>query len=145
MLIIERAATTLSIAHRANAVDNRIKSLLPRPATASKDSIKIYTHDGYAFIKLKHLIYCRAMGNYSEIFFVENDELKSYIVSKTLKSIEAKLPSHLFARCHQSYLIQLDQIKNLTPDQSVVLRVGKSLPVSRRMKKELLARINASV
>lgn len=138
MLTLKKSISKLSVAHRTVAVDKRIKNLSSTSSNTIRSSLKLYTNEGYIFVKYDDIIYCKALGNYAEIFFYENDQLKSHVVSKSLKAIETELPSDAFSRCHQSYLIPHDKIKCLTRHSSILLTTGTELPVSRRMKKRLL-------
>ena len=54
-----------------------------------------------------------------------------------LKKLAAELISPSFIRCGRSFLVNLDHLNGMTAD-SLVLRGGKTIPVPRRERAELL-------
>lgn len=55
----------------------------------------------------------------------------------TLDSVQSKLPTKVFSRCHVSYLVNLEHVKEVKKDQ---VTVGNDvLPVSRSQKKKFYA------
>ena len=78
----------------------------------------------------KEIIYCKAEGNYTRIYF----QNKCILVSKVLKYFESVLPSDIFLRIHKTYIININFILCLKGNQSVVLRTNVELPLSRRRR-----------
>lgn len=83
---------------------------------------------------------------FNEIIYIESysDYIKIHIKNKTtivtretISSIEAKLPKNEFIRIHRSYIIALNCIDSFTNEQIIIS--GKSLPISRGYKKEVLS------
>ncbi len=71
-------------------------------------------------------------GNYTHFFF---DDGSSLLVSLTLKRIEGRLPTNVFARSHKKNLINLLYLQEISPNQqpfTVVLSNGDFVEVSRR-------------
>ena len=59
-----------------------------------------------------------------------------FIISDTLKNIEAQLPKNVFVRIHKSYIISLDAFRFMEGNR---IRVGETfLPVDQAYKDELL-------
>lgn len=99
----------------------------------------------YIFVKAdKKLIKVR----FDEIFYIEG--LKDYVILhtpqgrivtlQTMKLLEAKLPAHLFKRVHRSYIANLSKIAML--EGNMLELNGKSIPVGKNYRDELLAIIN---
>jgi len=90
--------------------------------------------------------------NHDDILYIEG--LKDYVIIRmkagrvitlqTMKSLEAKLPSHKFRRIHRSYIVSTGQIKALMGNMVEVLENGKSkhLPIGKNYKEDLLQVIN---
>ena len=96
--------------------------------------------DETRFIPFEDIIYCMATSNYTTIFIRGGT---SYLCCKTLKDIEAKLPSDTFVRIHQSYLVNLHCITSLKKQTSELEIDNKLLlPVSRNKKMELYELFN---
>ncbi|EJF54444.1 response regulator of the LytR/AlgR family [Saprospira grandis DSM 2844] len=99
----------------------------------------------YIFVKAdKKLIKVR----FDEIFYIEG--LKDYVILhtpqgrivtlQTMKLLEAKLPAQLFKRVHRSYIANLSKIAML--EGNMLELNGKSIPVGKNYRDELLAIIN---
>lgn len=70
--------------------------------------------------------------NHGCAFFMEKEEL---FLQLNLTEIEKLLPASRFARCHNSFLINLMQIKSVN-SREVQLQTGHCLPIGRRYAKE---------
>jgi len=70
--------------------------------------ISLSTQDGLVILHVDEIIYCEASGTYT-IFYLKNRE--KIIVSKTLKEYEELLKDHSFFRVHNSFLINLNEVK----------------------------------
>jgi len=88
------------------------------------------------FIKPSEIIYCKADGNYSNIYLKDG---KKEMISKKLKDIEEMIHHSRFYRVHNSYLVNLDYIKEYVKNEGhhLILDDETSIPVARS-KKELL-------
>jgi two-component system LytT family response regulator len=84
------------------------------------------------------IIYCESESNYTYIYFV-ND--KKALLSKTLKEIEKLLDHSDFFRVQNSYLVNLNHIKEYIRGEGgeLVMSNGDEVRVSRNKKEQLLA------
>lgn len=81
---------------------------------------------------------------YCEIFYIETEGRKVRIHTSgeeilypcRLSEIEELLPSSLFIRCHQSYLVQFDAVSKIAQSKAI-LKNGEEIPISRPYKKQL--------
>lgn len=98
--------------------------------------------DGLIFIKAKEILYCKASGNYTEIFMLDG---KKHLVSRQLKEYEDILNTRDFFRIHHSYLINLNCIKSYVRGEGgyVVMSDNTSIDVSRRKKEAFMERIGS--
>lgn len=99
-----------------------------------------FSFDGkILFLTSEEIICCESDGNYTNIY-LENGE--KVLVSQTLKKVEEKLPETDFFRIHNSYNINLNQVREyVKSDGYVVLMNGKKIPVSRNKKGFFLDKI----
>ena len=76
---------------------------------------------------------------YHEILYIESNNSKcilhtesgeSYTVYKTLNTIEKELGDHRFLRCHQSFLVNMDHIKQI--GKQFLLSNGDDVPIRQR-------------
>lgn len=93
------------------------------------------------FVDSQDIIYCKSSGNYSEVFFKEQ---KKQMLSKKLKEIEAIINNDLFCRVHNSYLVNINYIKEFIKKDGhyLILEDRTSIPVSRSKKQLLLDKLN---
>ncbi len=78
-------------------------------------------------------------GNYCTLFLEENQKL---VVTKKLKEIDILLPDDNFFRIHNSYIINLNKIKEfLKTEGYVVMESGHRIPVARQRKSDFLEKL----
>lgn len=97
--------------------------------------------EGYELVKEDSIIYCKAAGNYTEIYFLDGQKL---LISRKLKVTSINLSSDWFIRIHQSYLVNLQyaqQYLRKGGGQLVMLN-GAILPVSKNQKEQMLKLFN---
>jgi len=103
--------------------------------------ITLSTQDGLVILHVDEIIYCEASGTYT-FFYLKNKE--KIIVSKTLKEYEELLHNHHFLRVHNSFLINLNEVKKYIKGDggSVIMSNGDEVYVSKRRKEEFLSALN---
>lgn len=91
-------------------------------------------------IKKSDILYLRASSNYTEIFSIGGTKI---ICSKTLKYFNAILSESTFFRSHQSYIVNLFQLRNLHIGKSSDLELicGTRIPISRSKLKSIQNRL----
>jgi two-component system LytT family response regulator len=97
--------------------------------------------DGYVFVKVDDIIRCEADSNYTRLYLSGGEK---QLISKTLKEIEAQLPSRKFFRIHKSHIINVAYLKKYTKGDggTVTLSDSTELDVSRRNREEFLKLFN---
>lgn len=98
-------------------------------------------------INLKQLICVKSEGNYLNIFFSQDDEIKSKLIRNSISNIEKQLIVFKnIKRCHRSYIINLDKIEKMTGNaRNLNLHIPNlnfSIPVSRNFPKEIFKELN---
>lgn len=119
----------------------RISNLLMnKNLDPEKQKIVLPNRDGFDFVAIGDILYCRADGAYTEIIFLNGKKL---IVSKSLGEIESNLPEVKFERIHHSTLINVSEIIQIKKSDGffVVMSNGEKLSVARSKKDSLLARL----
>jgi len=94
-------------------------------------------------IEPDNILYCKSDGSYTTVFMRDKTE---YLVSKNIKHIEDLLPSDTFIRIHKSYIVNLNEIKELIKQGSgeIVLSNDKIIPISRSHRKQVFEALNIS-
>lgn len=88
----------------------RVEVLLSH-ITSSPDQQKkicLATSEGLEFVTTSDIIFCEACGSYTTFHLKNNSKI---VVSKNLKEYETLLDGNNFLRVHNSYLINLRQVK----------------------------------
>lgn len=101
--------------------------------------ITINTDGKLVFLEPRDIIYAESDGNYATLY-LENG--KNMLLTKKLKEVGELLPDDYFFRIHNSYIINLNKIKEyLKTDGYVILENGKKVPVSRQRKSDFLGKL----
>jgi len=92
-------------------------------------------------------LFAESQQNYVVITFLKESKINEVTLRNTLKNIQGQLSGNPFFRCHQSYLVNTNQIENVSGNaQGLRLQlknVGDTeIPVSRKYIKELKALLN---
>jgi len=92
------------------------------------------------FVETDNIIYAKSSGNYTEIFFSNQ---KSELLTKKLKDVEELIGYHSFYRVHNSYLVNLNYVKEYVKSDGhyLILKDGKNIPIARSRKTELLQQL----
>lgn len=128
---LERAKKLLQI-EQANFPEKQLKNY----NQLDPEKLVVQSFKGFEMLNIKDIFYLEADNNYTN--FILKD--RKILVSKTLKYFEDLLSEFGFFRCHQSYLIQTNQIKEFTKysGSSIEMKNGHFVDVSRRKRDELL-------
>jgi len=104
------------------------------PSLESSDYLFVTSSSAARFIQIKRIQYVLAAGPYTEIFI---DDGSKWMMLRSVKEWQARLPKAQFARIHRSTIVNLDFVDRieLLPNYSyrVLLRAPKcQLLMSRR-------------
>lgn len=87
-------------------------------------------------IMSNQILYAEAFDNYTNLY----TETERYIISHTLKSVEAKLIPLGFLRIHRSYLINFEMIDSIA--ENYVFLKGQKVPLGKSYRKEFMESIS---
>ncbi|WP_203294060.1 LytR/AlgR family response regulator transcription factor [Luteirhabdus pelagi] len=128
--IIEKQ-NALNIEKRLNDAFTKLNSNTEIPS-----KIKIPTEGKLHYVRPQEILYCKADGSYTHFFTVDETPL---MVSQRLKKVSAWLPDQIFYRVHNSYIVNIEKIKEFNRNENyILLEDGTSIPVSRQRKGDLL-------
>lgn len=90
---------------------------------------------GINFIDTADIIYLKADNVYTEIIL---QNAKPIVASKPLKELEALLPKPQFFRCHRSYVVNVQLVKEYVTANGgdIVMSNGTRIPLARDRKEE---------
>ena len=105
----------------------------------NQKKITISTEGKLIFLKLDEILFVESDGNYCTLFLTDNQKI---VVTKKLKEIDSLLPIDGFFRIHNSYIINLNKIKEfLKTEGYVVMESGHRIPVARQRKSDFLEKL----
>ena len=101
------------------------------------NKICLVTSDGFEFIEVNTILYCKAEGSYTA-FIIKNSE--KLLVSKNLKEYENLLLEHDFMRIHNSYLINLKEVKKYIKADGgyIIMNNNDTVSISRSKKEDFI-------
>lgn len=102
-----------------------------------KQRTTITFEEGGAYVRLycDEIVYCEGSRNYVIIHTRD----ASYRARMTSAELEARLESEHFARCHRSYIVNLEEVKKVDNEGYIHLHHSKdTIPVGAVFKKEFL-------
>ncbi|MCD6354618.1 MAG: LytTR family transcriptional regulator [Prolixibacteraceae bacterium] len=114
--------------------NQRIKQLFRNIQQPQNARIGFPTADRVEFAEVGKIIRCQGEGNYTHIFFEENNHL---LVAKTLVEFEDLLKDDSFLSIHKTYLVNLKHVVAYIKTNGGMLKLsnGDEIAVSRRRKK----------
>ena len=105
----------------------------------NKKKVTINTDGKLIFIDADDILLVSGDGNYSTIELSNNQKI---VVTKKLKEVNSLLPQDHFFRIHNSYIINLNHLKEfIKSDGYVVLTNNKKIPVARQRKSDFLEKL----
>lgn len=116
----------------------KAKRIFENLVSETKDQEHIFIKADQALVKvdLQEICYIEALGDYVRVYTAKT----RYTVLSTMKAFEAKLSDKDFMRVHKSYIVRLDQIKQI--EGNMIHLEKNTIPVSRTYKELLINRIN---
>lgn len=119
------------------AYNSQLKSLLQNLQQPKLTKICLATSDGFEFVNTDEICYCVADGSYTT-FVLTNG--KKVMVSKHLKAYENLLTDHSFMRVHNSYLVNLKEVKKFIKADGgyIIMNNDDTVSISRGKKDDFL-------
>jgi two-component system LytT family response regulator len=129
-----------------------IKRLEDRKSTMGKDQLNLLlenmknlsnpvqrialsTGDGLIFVNTADIMYCQAESNYTNVVLTNKNKI---LVAKTLKDIDETLSGKDFFRVHNSFLININQIKKFVRGDGgyILMNDDTQITIARSKREE---------
>lgn len=135
---VQKAGHIRAEENRQKMFENLLNNL--QNPTPEHHKIPLSTSDGVEFIPSKDILFCEASGAYTQFHLVDGRKL---LVSKNLKEYENILPSSSFMRVHNSFLINLDEVKKYVRSEGgyILMNNDKIVSISGSKREEFLKRM----
>lgn len=93
-------------------------------------------------LSLSNFLYGKAQNNYVELYYLEQDELKKFLIRSSLQNLLDGIQSKAIVRTHRSYianLLHVNAIKGARQEMTVFLDpIDILVPVSKSYRTEML-------
>lgn len=108
-------------------------------AKFDQKKITINTDGKLIFLNADDILFVESDGNYSTIVTKDGQKI---LITKKLKEVNDILPEHYFFRIHNSYIINLNKIKEFIKNEGyVVMESNHKIPVARQRKSDFLEKL----
>ena len=99
--------------------------------------IALATKESIEFVHPDEIVACASDSNYTMIHFKDG---RKKLISKTLKEFDLMLSKYQFFRPHNSFLVNLKQVKECIRKDGgyLIMRNNMTIPVSKSKKEEFL-------
>lgn len=136
---VEKAKKTKDKAVYNKQLETLITNLKQQEPHLKK--ICLSTLDGFEFMNVDEVIYCKAEGSYTNFKLTTG---KNILVSKHLKEYENLLADQPFMRVHNSFLINLKEVKKYIKSDGgyIIMNNGDTVSISRNKKDEFFNLMN---
>ena len=99
-------------------------------------TVSIPVVKGFRLVRLNEVAYVNTAGSYADVYLTHG---RKFQASRSIKYLAAQMEPFGFFRCHDSFVVNLQEIEQYTRGRGGTLRMrqGEDIPVSR-YRKELL-------
>lgn len=115
----------------------QMEGLLKANTDKKFERITLVTSNGLIFTETNNISHIESYGNYT---FVYLDTSERHLVSKNLKEFEEILSQPPFFRTHQSYMLNIEFVTQISTAESdtAIMKNGAKVPIARRKKDAFL-------
>jgi hypothetical protein len=98
-------------------------------------------------LKSVNILYLESNDNYVNVYYLDNEKTKTYLVRNSLKLLEKNLKEYPIYRCHRSYSVNIKNVKMIRKSKKgyeLIINSPKEicLPVSKSYEKKILDMFN---
>jgi DNA-binding LytR/AlgR family response regulator len=113
-------------------------SLVENKDEKSKDILFVKSNSRLVKVHLKDIFFVEALKDYVII----NTHTARYTIHSTMKDLDKKLGNQEFARVHRSFIVRLDKIQSIDPQNVILEHEKKIIPVGGSYREELMQKLN---
>ena len=131
----------------ANEMNNDLNSTQDLLTINDKIFIQAENNKDKLEVNLSNFIYIASTGNYIQVFYLLNNEVKNILMRNTLKQVEEQLKDcHSIIKCHRAFLVNKNKILRVKGNSQglrlILQNTDEEIPVSRNYSKSLKEIIN---
>lgn len=128
------------VSKRKNEQLENLLQFLQQKSNKREHRIALPSSKETRFVQPSEIIYCEAKNNYT-VFCLQGTE--TLLIAKPLYEYEEILNGYGFIRCHNSYLVNKQQVKSFLKEDSGALLMTNNahIPVSRQKRESVKAEL----
>ena len=126
------------IIYQISQLTNLLYNLNKSDASVSRIALPV--KEGFDFVSISEIVSCQSKNHCT---IVNTQSGKKYICDRNIKEYEDLLPTSIFFRIHNSYIVNVNFIRKFFKEGRggyVELSDGSTVPVAYRRKDEFLAK-----
>ncbi len=81
------------------------------------------------------ILFLESEGNYVQIYYIENEQIKTQLIRNTLKNISTEIHEKKLFKCHRAFMVNINNVEKVKGNShgiSITLKqISKQIPVSR--------------
>lgn len=97
-------------------------------------------------LSLANFLYGKAQDNYVELYYLEKEQLKKFLIRSSLNNLSESINNLVIARCHRSYIVNLLNVTAVKGgNKGMTLNINPfdaTVPVSRSYKDAVLVSLH---
>jgi hypothetical protein len=101
----------------------------------------------YSF-PLSSILFLESEGNYVQIYYIENEQIKTQLIRNTLKNISTEIHEKKLFKCHRAFMVNINNVEKVRGNShgiSITLnQIDKQIPVSRSNTKTFIELFNST-
>lgn len=135
---VQKAKSLVQEESRQHLLENLLSNF--QTPTLENRKICLATSEGIEFIPTNQISYCEANGSYTDFHLTDGRKL---VVSKNLKEYENLLGEMNFMRVHNSFLINLGEVKKFVKSEGgyIVMNNDRQVSISNSKRDAFMKRM----
>lgn len=134
---IDKFSIQAAIEVAVKTLDNCHSSSANTDVIISSNQFFLKANGIYYRIGVEEILWIGAEGNYINITTDEH----SFIIHQTIQKVQSLLPDY-FILVHRGYIVNYNKITSVDPNLNKIFIQEQEIPISRRLKKEVLKKLN---
>ena len=138
---IQLKRTVQLVVEQLNTVTNEVFEITENIEKKSNDYIFIKRKKQLEKVNISDIFYIEADGKYAQIYMID----KKYLVRMSQKEVMNRLNSNQFIQTHRSFVVNMEKIKSVDLQDSVIILDNMHVPISRREREMVLERLDTLI
>lgn len=118
-----------------NIARNIAANLTDIPENSKATKLTIQANNTEVIISTEDVLCIQSMENYCTLYFLDNNQVKKRLLRISLSNILQQTETDLIKKCHRSYIVNLEKVKNIKGNAQgyklILQELDFNIPVSR--------------